>query len=116
MLIGAEGYARLAPLYDIATALPYDFDSKKLKLAMSIGGEYRLDAIGWRKWARFCEHVRLPKDEVHARLVELSDALREHLPAVIAAGIEAGLDRKALRTISAVLERRATHCARELAS
>ncbi|SKA30827.1 serine/threonine-protein kinase HipA [Enhydrobacter aerosaccus] len=116
MLIGAEGYARLAPLYDVATALPYDFDRKKLKLAMSIGGEYRLDAIGWRKWAKFCDQVRLPKEEVHARLTSLADALREHLPAVIEESVRAGLDRKALRTISTALKRRADECARELAS
>src|SRR3546814_16178066 len=37
---------RLAPLYDIASALAYpDFHLPKLKMAMKIGGYYRLSAI-----------------------------------------------------------------------
>jgi serine/threonine-protein kinase HipA len=116
MLIGAGGYTRLAPLYDIATALPYDFDRKKVKLAMSISKEYLLHAIGWRKWARFCDQVRLPKDELHRRLVGLTMGLREQLPIVVKACVEAGLDRKAIKSIAAALERRAADCTRELAT
>jgi serine/threonine-protein kinase HipA len=115
MLIGAGGYTRLAPLYDIATALPYDFDKKKLKLAMSIGKEYLLHAIGWRKWARFCEQVRLPKDEMHKRLTDLTTELRERLPTIAEECMKAGLDPKAVRSISAALEKRADECARDLA-
>ncbi|WLA95960.1 MULTISPECIES: hypothetical protein [Bradyrhizobium] len=38
---------RLAPLYDIASILPYDdVDLQKMKLAMKIGGEYKLGQIG----------------------------------------------------------------------
>ena len=48
MLIGAGGRNRLAPLYDVASALVYDFDVKKLKLAIEIGGKYLLDEIGLR--------------------------------------------------------------------
>ena len=45
-----------APLYDLASFLPYqrDANSTKVKLAMKIGGTYRLheiDATRWKKWA-----------------------------------------------------------------
>lgn len=46
---------RLAPLYDIASALPYEgIDHLKLKMAMKLGGEYRLKAhrpMTWKKTA-----------------------------------------------------------------
>jgi serine/threonine-protein kinase HipA len=41
-LLLAEDQIRLAPLYDVASALPYDIDERKLKFAMKIGGEYRV--------------------------------------------------------------------------
>ena len=41
----AGGAVRLAPLYDIASALPYDdMYVPKLRLAMRVGGEYRVAA------------------------------------------------------------------------
>lgn len=33
---------RLAPLYDVASALPYGIHERKLRLAMKIGGDYRV--------------------------------------------------------------------------
>lgn len=47
---------RMAPLYDLASFLPYQKDSKstKIKVAMKIGGSYRLhqiDGSRWRAWA-----------------------------------------------------------------
>jgi serine/threonine-protein kinase HipA len=39
-LLLAEDQVRLAPLYDVASALPYDVHERKLKFAMKIGGDY----------------------------------------------------------------------------
>jgi serine/threonine-protein kinase HipA len=52
LLIGAEGRARLAPLYDIASILPYDFDMQKVRLAMKVGGIYRLRDVGPHQWRK----------------------------------------------------------------
>ena len=38
----AGNQVRLAPMYDIASALPYGTHEKKLRLAMKIGGDYRV--------------------------------------------------------------------------
>ncbi len=38
----AGDQVRLAPLYDIASALPYGVDEHKLRFAMKIGGDYRV--------------------------------------------------------------------------
>src|ERR1035437_9306060 len=43
LLLGGGGAVRLAPVYDLASILPYQtVDLQKAKLAMKIGGEYRL--------------------------------------------------------------------------
>lgn len=53
VLLSAAGAMRLAPLYDLASALAYpDIDPKKIKLAMKIGGSYRLRDIGRRNWKK----------------------------------------------------------------
>jgi serine/threonine-protein kinase HipA len=51
---------RLAPLSDLASILPYrQLDLRKAKLAMKVGGEYRLRNIGLRHWQRLAAELRL---------------------------------------------------------
>ena len=60
LLLGGGGAVRLAPLYDLASILPYRTISlQKAKLAMKIGGEYRLSNIGLRSWHKFATELRL---------------------------------------------------------
>jgi hypothetical protein len=54
LLLGGNGAVRLTPLYDLASILPYQtINLQKAKLAMKIGGEYRLRNIRLRHWKRF---------------------------------------------------------------
>lgn len=114
MLIGAGGRARLAPLYDVASILPYDHDRRKLKLAMSIGREYRLDAVGARQWARLGERMRLPKQELQSRLHSLVARLPDAIEDVVRASIRSGLDRKTLAHLSHAMHAHIATCRREL--
>ncbi len=41
-LLLAGGEVRLAPLYDVASALPYGTHERKLRLAMKVGGDYHV--------------------------------------------------------------------------
>ena len=41
LLISAGGRARLAPLQDMASALPYDFQLQRFEMAFKIGGRHR---------------------------------------------------------------------------
>jgi len=67
VLIGETGRARLAPLYDISSALPYpDLQFQKLKLAMKIGGEYRICDITLRQWEKLWANTRY--DTEHGRI------------------------------------------------
>ena len=50
LLLSAGGRYRLAPLYDIASWLPYSRDHRKDRLAMSVDGTYHIDRIQPRHW------------------------------------------------------------------
>ena len=80
LLLSGEGRVRLAPLYDIASALPYpDLDYQKLKLAMKLGGEYRLRDIGARHVARMAAETR----QSQKRRVERARALNSEIPIAV---------------------------------
>lgn len=72
-LLLAGRQVRLAPLYDLASALPYDdMYAPKLQMAMRIGGEYRIAALRGRHWRRFAEENSLDPDATVARVDELA--------------------------------------------
>src|SRR6266545_194662 len=66
LLSGPQG--RLAPLYDVASFLPYGEQVPKLKVAMRIGGEYRLGVIEGRHWRRLADGFELDSDAVVERI------------------------------------------------
>lgn len=69
---------RLAPLYDVASSLPYDeMYLPRLRLAMKIGSEYRVESITGRHWRAFADRNQLDPD----RTVERVDRLAARLPA-----------------------------------
>jgi serine/threonine-protein kinase HipA len=71
LLSGAQ--VRLAPAYDVASALPYeDMYLPKLKMAMRIGGEYGVDRIDQRHWRRFAEAVGFDPDRTLQRIGQLA--------------------------------------------
>lgn len=73
---------RLAPLYDIASALPYDdMYLPKLRLAMRIGGEYRVARLAGRHWRRLASAIGLDADAVVARVDDLAARLPDALAA-----------------------------------
>jgi serine/threonine-protein kinase HipA len=64
-LMQPDGRIRLAPLYDIVSLLPYrESRGPRVKLAMSIGGEYRMRFIERRNWERFADAIGVDRGEV----------------------------------------------------
>lgn len=77
----------LAPLYDIASSLPYDAapDSGLRKLAMAIGGEKRFGMVGRQHWARLARRAAVEPDWLWSRVLELAGRLPDALSTAIAA-------------------------------
>lgn len=93
LLIGGGGRARLAPLYDLASALPYPGHyAPRLKLAMKVGGESRLRYIQVRHWARFAAEVGLPPEEVLEICESVAAETPDRFADVVAAARSEGLD------------------------
>jgi len=116
LLIGEGARARLAPLYDIASALPYrGANPFKLKLAMKVGGKYRLREVGRRQWEKLAGELRLDPAELLARVLsmavripDVSSTLRRQLR-------DQGLAHDVLDRLAGSLSRRARECAAALA-
>lgn len=98
-LLLAGDQVRLAPLYDVASALPYgDMRVPKPKMAMQIGGEYRIARIEPYHWRRLADGLGLDADTVLGRI----DALAAHIPGHMAAAA----DDPAVRSLGADLPQR----------
>jgi len=111
LLLGGEGAVRLAPFYDVASVLPYrNVNLAKAKLAMRLGGEYRLRNIGLREWRRLAEDVRTDAGALIARLQAMAAGLPDLIATVQKEIAAAGLNHPILRKLAQRLTTRAKHC------
>jgi serine/threonine-protein kinase HipA len=124
-LLLAGRQVRLAPLYDVASALPYDdMYLPRLRMAMRVGGEDRVEGISGRHWRRFAEANRLDSDETLARVHALAvrtpecfaDAARDDEVKVLGSTLPARLaERVATRAIWCQMPLRGTSLPRRAA-
>jgi serine/threonine-protein kinase HipA len=84
LLIAAGPQVRLTPLYDLASALPYPqrIDLQKARLAMKIGGSYRLREIQRSHWETCARDLRLPAASLIERAETMIAQMTEALPMV----------------------------------
>jgi serine/threonine-protein kinase HipA len=112
-LLLSQGEARLAPLYDIASALPYGDHEKKLRLAMKVGGDYQLNPHR-NRWPDAARELGLPAAELVARARELAftaaDALADAAKAPDVLDQESALPG----TLTDLVAERSKRCARLL--
>ena len=106
LLIGRGGQIRLAPLYDIASFLPYADDPRRLKLSNRIGGKYRLDDIGRRQWERFGAENALSWNPVSA-CRDLAGRVLDALPAVVTEARQGAGDNGVIERLAKRLANRA---------
>jgi serine/threonine-protein kinase HipA len=115
LLISGGARVRLAPLYDVASLLPYkEFNPHKMKLAMKIGGEYLLENIVGRHWERLAREVRLDFGMVRDRLLTMAKRLPDEANAAHAKAKKDGLDNPIIDYLVEALTNRAAYCARIL--
>jgi serine/threonine-protein kinase HipA len=117
VLIADGSRVRLAPLYDVASILPYDeMDLRAAKLAMKIGDEYLLTYIGLREWQKLARQTRVNADELIIRLREMSSQLPDEINSVRKQAHTDGLARAIVDRMAARLVDRAKACQRKLAN
>jgi serine/threonine-protein kinase HipA len=76
VMIAAGVDVRLAPLYDVISALPYDrSDPQRVKLAMRVGGKYRVRDIGIRQWRALGAAVHVPQARIEAMIQDMLGVL-----------------------------------------
>jgi serine/threonine-protein kinase HipA len=96
-LLLAAADVRLAPLYDIASALPYDTHERKLRFAMKIGGDYRV-LPHHNPWPAATRELGLDPDAAAQRLLELArrapDAFAESAAAPEVTALQRPLPRR----------------------
>jgi serine/threonine-protein kinase HipA len=115
LLLGRRGTVRLAPLYDLASALPYDqIDEHKLKLAMKIGGEYLLHDIGPRQWRKFAPAAGLDGDALIGQVDRMIERLPTEARAVRSEATAHGLNHPILDRLVERLSRRSEACRKML--
>ncbi len=114
LLLGTRR-VRLAPLYDIASILPYDeFDMRRVKFAMKIGGDYKLDRIGLRQWQKFARETRTEADSVVERLSSMAKQLPDEISTLRDRARKEGLRSIIVNRLAARLIDRAGDCGRLL--
>ncbi|MCK1641506.1 type II toxin-antitoxin system HipA family toxin [Bradyrhizobium sp. 157] len=115
LLLAGGPHVRLAPLYDVASILPYDdVDMRKIKLAMKVGGEYKLDLIGLRQWQKFARETRVDTDELIASLISMAEQIPDLVTDIRARALEEGLDNAVIGRLAKALSTRARDCERLL--
>ena len=108
-LLLAGDQIRLAPLYDMASALPYERRERKLKLAMKIGGDYRL----WPRrnlWARAAHELGLDGDAVVQRVRALAMRAPDTFSDAARAREIVGLERELPARLLDLIAKRVAGC------
>ncbi len=117
LLLGARGSVRLAPLYDLASVLPYpeQLPLRRVTLAMKVGGEYRARAITAQRWRTAAHELTQDADAVRARMSALAAALPDAASDVRRRMQQEGVTHPVLARLVAALAERA-EMAREMAA
>ena len=115
VLLGRGGSIRLAPLYDIASFLPYaQHGIRKLTLAMKIGGTYRLHEIGAHAWDKLALELGTDREQTRVRISEMCAALPDLAARVLDSTTADGLAHPVLASLTAKVQARARACAKTL--
>jgi serine/threonine-protein kinase HipA len=115
VLLGKSGSARLAPLYDVASILPYPtVQIPKLKMAMKVGGHYHLRMIGVRQWRKLAKEVHVDEDQLIQRLRTLASEIPDHTSALRRMVLERGLKHPLINRLAEALTKRAQFCTKLL--
>ncbi len=111
LLLAGGNQVRLAPLYDIASTLPYPqtVSPHKAKLAMKIGSAYQLKKIELRHWDVCAKQLRLPPTQLTDRLRFIAETMQSLAPATAKQLQNEGLTHPIIQTLAKSIRLRATN-------
>ena len=111
----APGRVRLAPLYDIASVLPYPrFDVNRAKLAMKIAERYKMSEIRRGDWLKAAGQLQLDSRTLLERITHMAEAIREVAPEVGAEVKHAGITEPIVDRLVTRLVGRAQLCLKRI--
>lgn len=108
-LLLASDQVRLAPLYDIASALPYGQHEQKLRMAMKIGGEYSVFPMR-NTWQKAAAELGLDAAALVARVRELASAAPAAFADAAASEEVRALNRTGPAKLVDLVAKRAARC------
>jgi len=109
LLLAGGNQVRLAPLYDIASTLPYPqtVSPHKAKLAMKMGSTYQLKKIELRHWEACAKQLRLPSARLIERLQSIAEKLQSLAPGIAEQLNQEGLTHPVIQTLAESISQRA---------
>lgn len=111
LLHGSGPAVRLAPLYDLASALPYDhLPLGSLKLAMKVGGEYRFRYVTANKWRKAGIDLAIGSDAAVERATALAGRVAAAVEGVHEACHREGLVHPIVGCLAKLVRERALRC------
>lgn len=117
LLLGTGGGVRLAPFYDISSALPYpQIDRRKLKMAMKIGSHYRWHDISLRDWLALGNDLGFSEEYIREVLGLVGNAI-PNLAATVADEMrQEGIRHSVLDTLVTAITGSAERCLKMLSA
>lgn len=101
VLLGSGSEVRLAPLYDISSALPYEgLQRRRIKMAMKVGSKYRWWDIRISDWLVLANDMGIDADFAIRSLSTMSEILPTAAAEVVASMNDSGITHPVLTRIS----------------
>jgi serine/threonine-protein kinase HipA len=117
LLHASGGQVRLAPLYDLASALPLPgVNVHRLSMAMRIGSEYRIRNIVRRHWEDLARDLSLDADSTVTQVVAMAAEMPARLAHVRDRAIAEGLSPAVVDKLAELLSGHIARCRRALDS
>ncbi|HEY0618485.1 MAG TPA: HipA domain-containing protein [Kribbella sp.] len=114
-LLLLRNQVRLAPFYDVASALPYEaIPEEKMRLAMNFGTGHRVNP-GSSPWARLAADLQLSEEEIRGRASRIVAAAPEAFSVAAADADVRSLQSSLPERMTELVSDRARRCATYLA-
>ncbi len=110
-LLLAGDQVRLAPLYDVASALPYGTHERDLRFAMKLGGDYRV-SLYRNPWDTVADELGIDREELTARVDHLAAVTPDAFADAASEPDVTALGRKLPAILSRHVADRAARCGR----